>query len=378
MNKHSHILICGGGLAGLISAIHLTKAGISVTLIEKDTYPKHKVCGEYISNEILLYLKDLDLNIDTLNPSKINELHISTSQGKIIKSKLSLGGFGISRYTLDYYLWNKAKEQRVHLINEQVTDIKFNKKEDIFIVKTASGNNNYTSDYIIAAHGKRSILDKNLKRNFSTQKSPWLAVKAHYKTNLPSNNVALHNFKGGYCGISKVENDIVNACYLVHYDSFGKYKDIQTFQRKVMYQNPQLKMFFEKATLLFDKPIAISQVNFRKKQPVEHHVFMIGDAAGLIHPLCGNGMAMAIQSAQILSTLLIKSYKEKSLSRAALEKRYVEQWKSAFSRRLFMGRILQKILMDEKLQRLAHKLAIKIPFLVPKIIKQTHGKPLIC
>ena len=56
MNNRREVLILGGGLAGLTSAIHLLKLGLQVTVIEKNNYPKHKVCGEYISNEVLPYL----------------------------------------------------------------------------------------------------------------------------------------------------------------------------------------------------------------------------------------------------------------------------------------------------------------------------------
>ncbi|WP_299241827.1 NAD(P)/FAD-dependent oxidoreductase [uncultured Aquimarina sp.] len=375
MNSHTHILIIGGGLAGLTSAIHLAKAQISVTLIEKDIYPKHKVCGEYISNEVLSYLDFLEINMSELNPVKISELNISTKKGKMIKSKLPLGGFGISRYALDHYLWNKAKTLGVHMINDQVLDVKYN--QNIFQVLTTN-NNTLTSDYVIGAYGKRSGLDKNLKRDFSNKKSPWLAVKAHYKANFDAKTVALHNFDGGYCGLSLVENNTVNACYLVNYKSFKKYKNIEEFERKVLYENPNLKDFFEKSKPVFEKPITISQINFDRKKPVENHIFMLGDAAGLIHPLCGNGMAMAIQGSKILCELLVENYSTKMYSSIELEKLYIKQWDSTFSKRLLAGRILQKVLLSNRFQQIAQKIATIAPSIVPGIIKQTHGKPIVC
>ncbi|AXT49652.1 NAD(P)/FAD-dependent oxidoreductase [Aquimarina sp. BL5] len=374
MNSHAHILIIGGGLAGLTSAIHLAKAQIPVTLIEKDIYPKHKVCGEYISNEVLSYLDFLGVNMNELKPVKISELNISTQKGKMIKSKLPLGGFGISRYALDYYLWNQAKSFGVQMINDQVLDVKYDHKT--FQVLTT--HNIFTSDYVIGAYGKRSSLDKNFKRDFSYKKSPWLAVKAHYKANFDSKTVALHNFDGGYCGLSLVENNTVNACYLVNYKSFKKYKNIEEFEKKVLYENPHLKDFFENSKQIFEKPITISQINFDKKKPVENHIFMLGDAAGLIHPLCGNGMAMAIQSSQILCELLVKNYSSKIYSSEEIEKRYTKQWNTTFSKRLRAGRILQKVLLSDNFQHVAQKIASTVPSIVPEIIKQTHGKPIVC
>ncbi|MDH7446454.1 NAD(P)/FAD-dependent oxidoreductase [Aquimarina sp. 2201CG14-23] len=375
MNSHKHILIIGGGLAGLTSAIHLAKFQIPVMLIEKDTYPRHKVCGEYISNEILPYFEFLGIDIDELNPVEISELNISTLKGKMIKSKLPLGGFGISRYAMDHYLWNIAKDLGVEMLNDQVLDIEY--KGENIKVKTAN-NEVITSQYVIGAYGKRSILDKSLKRNFSNKKSPWLAVKAHYISDFDSNKVALHNFEGGYCGLSMVENNIVNACYLVNYKTFKKYKDIDSFQEEVLFKNPHLKDFFKHSKPVLEKPVTISQINFDKKEPVENHIFMTGDAAGLIHPLCGNGMAMAIQSAQILCELLVKEYKGIKYSREDIEALYRLQWNTTFSKRLYAGRILQKILLHQGFQQIAHNVANIIPSIVPQIIKQTHGKPLAC
>ena len=81
MKNNCQIIIIGGGLAGLISGIHLAKNGFSVIIFEKNEYPKHKVCGEYISNEILPYLKLLNLDIDLLHPKSINKLSFSLVLG---------------------------------------------------------------------------------------------------------------------------------------------------------------------------------------------------------------------------------------------------------------------------------------------------------
>jgi len=91
------VLIIGGGLAGLTSAIHLSKENVKVLLIEKNEFPKHKVCGEYISNEVLPYLTSLDVNPFKLGAQKINRFLLSTPKSRTIEAELPLGGFGISR-----------------------------------------------------------------------------------------------------------------------------------------------------------------------------------------------------------------------------------------------------------------------------------------
>jgi flavin-dependent dehydrogenase len=236
---HADVIIVGGGLAGLSCAIHLSKHNISVLLIEKNNYPKHKVCGEYISNEVLPYLNFLEIDVFNLGAKKINQFELSTQQSKHISAPLPLGGFGISRYCLDNAMAKKAKEQHVEIIQDTVEDIQF--LNNNFTVQTKSSGT-LQSKIVIGAYGKRANLDVKLNRRFIKNKSPFLAVKTHLKGEFPSNTVALHNFKGGYCGVSKVENDNINLCYITNFETIKKYKNIEDFHEKTLFQNTFLKL----------------------------------------------------------------------------------------------------------------------------------------
>jgi flavin-dependent dehydrogenase len=371
--KNKEVLIIGGGLAGLTAAIHLSKIGLQVTVIEKNEFPKHKVCGEYISNEVLPYLNWLDLNIADLNPSNITNLEFSTASGKVIKSVLPLGGFGISRFALDEYLYKKAFENGCKILQDNVENIQF---EDNQFIATTANKTILKSEIVIGAFGKRSNIDQKLNRDFIQKKSYWLAVKGHYSGDFPNNSVGLHNFKGGYCGVSKVEKDIINICYLADYETFKRFKNIEEYQKIVVSENPYLKVILEKSKLLFEKPLTISQISFDKKQAVENHILMIGDTAGLIHPLCGNGMAMAVHSAKIVSELVGKYYNNEIKSRNELEEKYIQEWNFNFKKRLKMGRLLSNLLQKQKLSAILMRILIIFPFLLSKIIKKTHGTPI--
>ena len=372
MNQ-SKVVIIGGGLAGLTAAIHLRKLNIPVTLIEKNSYPKHKVCGEYISNEVLPYFQWLNISVEDLKPTHLNQLQFSTVSGKTINATLPLGGFGISRYTLDHYLYQKAIADGCEMIQESVEKIHFT--DDVFTI-TTSTERIIKSTIVLGAFGKRSNIDIQLNRNFIQQKSPWLAVKAHYGGCIPNSIVGLHNFKGGYCGVSKVEDNRINICYLASYETFKEYKNSDWYQKEVLELNPHLKAIFQSTKLLFEKPLTISQISFEPKLPVENHILMIGDTAGLIHPLCGNGMAMAIHSAKIAAEVIDDFFKEKIKSRTALEQMYTQHWNKNFKSRLRTGRLLANILLQPKLSDLLFRIVMIAPFLLPIIIKNTHGKPI--
>lgn len=365
------VIIVGGGLAGLTSAIHLSKFKQRVLLIEKNSYPKHKVCGEYISNEALPYLKSLGINPTKEGAKKITKVHVSTITGGLIKGALPLGGFGMSRYFLDELLANKALSNGVSILQDTVDSVDF--KDNQFCVQTKNLKL-FQSKITIGAFGKRSALDLKMSRKFTQKKSPYLAVKLHVKGDFPENLVALHNFKGGYCGVSKVENNAINLCYITEYESFKKHKNITDFQEQVVFKNKHLRKIFTESKPVFEKPLTISQISFETKQAVEDHIIMCGDTAGMIHPLCGNGMGMAIAGARLASTLILQFLNGEIATRKALEKQYLRDWNKEFKTRLKAGHFIARLFKNQTFSKIAYLILKNAPFLLPKIIQYTHGK----
>jgi flavin-dependent dehydrogenase len=87
------VAIIGGGISGLSMAIHCARAGLKTMILEKDEYPKHKVCGEYISNESKEYLIKLGVSIEDLNLPNISKFKLTTYHGNEYDCELSPGGF---------------------------------------------------------------------------------------------------------------------------------------------------------------------------------------------------------------------------------------------------------------------------------------------
>lgn len=368
---NTDILIIGGGLAGLTAALHLQRLGLHTVLVEKNTYPNHKVCGEYISNEVLPYLKWLDADPQVLQPTAITKLQFTTVSGKSITTQLPLGGFGVSRYKLDHFLYEKYLSKGGQVIHDTVTSVTL--YQDQFQVNTQAGKE-LSARQVIGAYGKRSAIDVKLQRPFIQRKSPFLAVKAHYSGKFPVDLIGLHNFKGGYCGVSKVEDNRINICFLADYATFKTHKNISSYQQKVLYQNKELKRIFESTELLFDTPLTISQLSFGEREAVKDHILMVGDTAGLIHPLCGNGMSMAIHSAKMCAEILNHFFQGTIPTRTQLEETYTGNWNKEFKSRLRMGSRLSAVLEKEWLADIALNGLMRLPGLLPLIIRKTHGK----
>ena len=146
-------------------------------------------------------------------------------------------------------------------------------------------------------------------------------------------------------------------------------------EQAVLFKNPFLRHVFTNSEFLFQKPEVINEVSFLTKSPIEDHILMAGDSAGMIAPLCGNGMAMAIHSGKILSDLIIEYVNTSIRSRDWLEQSYISAWNTQFKRRLWIGRQVQKLFGNAITSQLAVGLAINSRPLANLIIKNTHGEP---
>ena len=369
------VVIVGGGLAGLTAAIHLKKKGCTVLVIEKSHYPHHKVCGEYVSNEVLPYLSWLGISTSHLQKVRIDTLLLSLSNGKSITVRLPLGGFGISRYELDEQLYQYALGVGVDFCFDSVVAVDY--EESQFEVHVRSGKD-FFGKVVLGAYGKRSNLDATLQRDFLQKKSRWVGIKSHYELkDFPKQLVGLHNFPGGYGGLSSTGGDTVNFCYLASYDNFKQAGDVATFNETIVSQNPYLADFLARATSKFDKPLAIAQISFDSKPAVENHMLMCGDSAGLIHPLCGNGMAMAIHSAKIASEHTHRYLNSEFSSRQEMESRYQREWNRNFSTRIWMGKQVQRLFLHPRLSETGIGIVAKSEKVIKYLITKTHGKPIL-
>jgi flavin-dependent dehydrogenase len=368
------VAIAGGGLAGLACAIMLARQQLNVVFFEKETYPFHKVCGEYISLESYDFLSALGVNLSGKDIPMISRLQLSSASGNVLSQRLPLGGFGISRFRMDDELASIARKEGAHVLDgTKVTDILFG--NDNF--ELAAGEARYSARCVLAAFGKRSNLDIKWNRSFTQKKAGalnnFVAVKYHATLDHPRDLIALHNFSGGYCGISPVEDGRSCICYLTTAQNLrNASNDIRKMEENTLFRNHFIREAFADATLLYHKPLTISQISFSKKEQVEDHILMVGDAAGMIAPLCGNGMSMALHAARI-AVPLVSRFLKNGLSREAMEQSYQQQWNAAFARRLSTGRMIQTLFGNERMTNFSVRFLSHFPGLVDRIIRRTHG-----
>lgn len=375
LNKFDACIV-GGGLAGLALSIQLSKLGYTIALFEKEKYPFHKVCGEYISLESWNFLEEIGVPLSDLQLPIINKLIVTAPDGNELAQDLPLGGFGISRYKLDGILKDIAAANRVQVFdNCKVNDVQF--ASDEYLLHTTAGE--FRGRICCGSYGKRGNLDVKWNRSFVNQKNNklnnYIAVKYHIKTKFPGNTIALHNFKNGYCGISKIEDDKYCLCYMTNAENLkASQNSIPEMEKNILQQNPHLQNILSQSQVVYESPLTISQISFNRKTLVENHVLMVGDAAGMITPLCGNGMSMALHGSKIAAGL-IDQFLQGNINRPALENRYSSEWNKKFEKRLRAGRLIQTMFGKKWVTNFFVNVLKRFPFVTKQLIRQTHGDP---
>jgi flavin-dependent dehydrogenase len=367
------VVVIGGGLAGLTSASLLAREGFHVLVLEKTKYPAHKVCGEYVSQEVIPLLRELGIWPFPFNTPLIQRVRMTSPGGKQVTEDLDMGGFGISRYQFDYHFARKAKAWGAEVQEgTKVQGVAYQPEKDTFSIQTHKGY--HYARLVLGNFGKRSVMDRYLKRRFLNKPSPYVGVKHHIVADAPKDEVALHCFPQGYCGVSRVENDRYSFCYLVRREALKQAGGIPELERTVLQQNPFLEKLFQEGHFYWSKPLVINEISFEQKSLVHNHVVTSGDASGMITPLCGNGMAMAIRGSQLLVEHALPFLRGKQ-SRQSFEAAYQKAWQKQFSKRMEVGKFLQDYGFGHKRYTdWAVSLFKMAPFLRRNIIKKTHGQ----
>jgi flavin-dependent dehydrogenase len=366
MNKNDpyDCVIIGGGVAGLSLSILLARQGYSVATIEKHTYPFQKVCGEYISNESSAFFHRLGLPLDEWKLPRISELAFSSSKGYTLHSHLDQGGFGLSRYKLDGELAKLARASGVTLF-EGTT------------VTGVTGNNIATNKFqlsarlIFGAFGKsRPLFAKDSEQR---PRNNYIGVKYHVRTSWPVHVIGLHLFSRGYCGISRVEDEKYCLCYLAHSSLLKQAgNSIPVLEEMFVKCNPNLKKLFNGAEFVSTQPVTISNIRFGMRATSGAGIIQLGDAAGCISPLTGNGISMAAWSALTLSELT-NSYFRNGNNSEDLARNYERLWKKQFASRIRTGKALQYLFSHNAAGHLALRILDPLNGIKKKIIASTHG-----
>jgi len=382
LKDHYDVAIIGGGPAGSMAAIYLARAGFDVCLIEKKKFPRDILCGEFLSEEVTTILKELQLFEEflALNPVLISRFKSVNESGTEIYSNLSFPAYALRRSLFDIFLLNEAINSGANVYQSAEADF-IRREGNKFLVGIIKQNNIedilVKVSHVIAAYGKQNSFDKKLKRDFIISSSGLNGIKFHIPNssikNYSVDEISIYTAEDIYCGMNTISESETTLCAL------DKRTNGESSPRKrllkLLESNKNFGDLFNPGfeNTLNDLPIyGTGNIYFGRRKIVENHIFMIGDAAGVIAPIAGNGIGMAFQSAKLISSLL-SEFKNGKYSVDQLEKTYVIEWNRLFLRRIRFALLIQKLVLKRVTNNISYSLSNIFPSIMPVLIRATRS-----
>jgi flavin-dependent dehydrogenase len=348
------VIVAGGGPGGCATAIAAARAGLRVLLLERGQFPRHKVCGEFVSAESLRLLSTLlaDEGPELLQRSVAIQSAESFIDGRSFVARLCPPARSITRHAMDEALWHAAQQAGVTALEKTaVHDVAVNGKFD---VSTSRGI--LTGRSFINASGRWSTLDR---RPLSGPRL--IGLKAHYFTPVTPTGVQLYFFDGGYCGVQPIGPDRVNVCAMVR-------SEIATNLDEVFALEPSL-WAASRGWKVGMQPVATSPLVFRKPEPSTGHTLNVGDAAAFIDPFVGDGISLALHSGRLAAESLVHAFGTGEPKAAA--ERYRVEYERRFAPAFRSSARVRGLLGVPRPLRRAALLALKAPFISERLIRAT-------
>ncbi len=335
------LIVLGGGPAGTAASITAARLGARVLLLERGRFPRHKVCGEFVSAEALDLLARLlagSPGVRVLQEApRIGQarVHIDARQFQV---RLSPPAVSISRFELDAALWRAAEFAGAEC-RQQATADAVSRTGEGFAVSAAG--NLFETQTVVDASGRWSNLNRA-----TAARDPWIGLKAYFASSQPQDWTDLYFFPGGYCGIQPVGPDRLNVCAMVRADRSSTLEGVFAC-------DPQLKSLSRRWRQLVET-VATAPLVFRPPAAAAGGVLHAGDAAAFVDPFVGDGISLALRSGAAAARALQSVWSnQRSLAEAArtyrveYEKEFVPVFRAAarVRRILSMPRALRSVVL---------------------------------
>ncbi len=332
--KPNPIQIVGGGLAGLSLGIALRRRGIPVLLFEAGHYPRHRVCGEFISGRGQHLLDELGLREDLLKAGAIlarsTVFYYGHSASPVRPVKPP--AICLSRYKMDALLAERFRAAGGEL--EQNAP----RRERVF------------GEGVVRATGRRV---QPLEHGWR-----WFGIKVHARKVPVSADLEMHCFADQYVGLGRIEEDKVNLCGLFRRQAG---RGISAGELRGTLLGPpgsSLRRRLEGAAIDESSWCSVAGLPLQPQRAAGRDECCIGDALSMIPPATGNGMSMAFEAAAVAAAPL-EAYSRGELNWYDARESIARKCDRLFSRRLRWGALLQRLLFLPCMSGTAGRFALR-------------------
>lgn len=377
---HFDAAIIGAGPAGSAAAIALAARGWHVVLLEKQTFPRDKLCGEFISPEGLADLEALGVRsaLEEVQPPLIRRTRITFASGHTLNSQFDSPGWGLSRKLFDDVLFRQASAKGATCLEGIHIRKITGSLRGGFRVFGASSNGvteTFEARGVLVATGRWSNIPKEAPGNrgsFFSEKQR-LGIKAHFRGEVDLQEaVELHFFDRGYCGLNPVEGNEINLCALVTPEMAAPFgKNYEAMLTAAFETNSELRQRLRQLTRVSDF-ITTSPVVFGRRRTIAGDMFLVGDAAGFLDPFSGDGISSAIRSA-LLAGEAVEQFLTGKVSAEEAMRRYQSAYDKEFKGRFFFARLIRQALSTHTIPILFSHLQTRLPAVGQWLVRRTRG-----
>jgi menaquinone-9 beta-reductase len=349
------LAIIGGGPAGAAAALEARRRGLRVAIWESGRFPRHKVCGEFVSSESIPWLQR-EIPAAMARSAVIRRTEFIARGGHRHSFDLPSPARGLSRFVLDEALWQAAIRRGAETRDGTAIRRVFRSMDagDSPALSAESGAAGRPPVTLNATLPNRQLWDVELAKGarrcarvvlvacgrwWSIEGFPspgrdrdtaalWLGAKAHFTGVPPSDAVEMYVFPGGYCGLAAIEDGLLNVCCLVDRRltrnlGASTLEDFALWLRKVA-RHPALDVRLRQATQVTET-LATAPVRPTRRHPDHAGALLAGDAAGFLDPFTGDGIAQALQSGRLAA---------EAVARACADRQPIVVAAQAYRRRL--------------------------------------------
>jgi flavin-dependent dehydrogenase len=324
-----HAIVIGAGPAGSLAAMLLANAGWAVILIEQHRFPRDKVCGECLSSlgmDVLTRL-GLDALIRGYGAIPLHFTHLHAANGETASIPLPRPMWGISRHVLDQVLLLEAARLGVQVRQPaRCEGIDTSADRPVVRIRDLVTNHIETAspEWVILADGKSALLDD------SPLPTTDFGLKAHFKdVDGPDDAIELFGALGTYGGLAPIEANRWNIAFSVPVELIRTHAgDLEMVFERLVGENKTLKSRLAEATRV--SPFLASPLpRFAVRKTWPAGVVPVGNAAAALEPIGGEGMGLAIRSAELAADTLLRAWRtEMPFDRAGLVTEYQRLWRT--------------------------------------------------
>ena len=304
MNPEPQALIIGGGPAGAALAIGLAKAGRGVVLLERERGPHDKVCGEFISGEAAAALGRLGLDLAGLGAEAIDKVRLARGS-RCTEASLPFRALSLSRRLLDEALLVGA-EQAGAVVRRGVK-VKALERTDKGWRALIDSGASFGGQEAFLATGKHELRGFTGRRGLQND---LVAFKLHWRLR-PEQAAALNGvvelmlFSGGYAGLEPIEDGKANLCLVVRRARLAALGPWPALLSAARAGCALLDRRLEGAEPLWDKPMAMAAIPYGHLARAGGGPWRLGDQAAVIPSFAGDGMAIALHSAELAAQVYL-------------------------------------------------------------------------